>query len=898
MPPAVGMRFGRYELLARLGAGGMGEVWRARDLDLHREVAVKFLPEQYAADPLRLERFATEARAASKLNHPNIVTVHEIGQASGLPFIVMELVHGETLRELGRSSAPRTISNRRLLDIGAQLADGLAKAHAAGIVHRDLKPENVMVTSDGFVKILDFGLAKLRFEMLDGHEQWFDSGTPTWPESPSPRTAAGVVLGTVGYMSPEQARGRPVDHRSDQFSLGVILYELATGRPAFRRETPAQTIAAVIEAPPPPLTTLAPGLPPPVCWAIERCLAKEPAERYTSTQDLARDLHNLRERLGEVGSSGSRPDAGVPKAWRRRTRGILAVSALLLMAIGVATALPSVRERLVVGLGLRAIPNAKRLAILPFRALGGGEEEARVAGGLAGLLTTRLAELERLPGEFWVEPASNVRQADVESAARAARVLGVTLALSGSVRRTEAGLSFDATLEDARLSRVLRATTASSQEELVREVIRMLDLELGQAGEAALRATSTDVAEAASLTTQALGYTPYTQGRSALERYEQSQRLERAIQLFNRALEQDPHYVLAHAGLGEAYFRLYLNEKRSELAALAERHCERAIAQDPLLAPAWITLGIIHTGTGRAETALSDFQKALDRDPRNSEAYRERGAALQRLGRFDEAEAAYRRAIELRPDNWANLNYLGAFLYGRGRLAEAETAFRRALALVPDNARVWQNLGAVLFAQSRSDLAKKALEHSLELQPSVEAASNLATVYFYEGRRAFAAETLARAVRPAELNYKVWQNLGAMYHWAPGERDRAVAAYRQAAELAERERAISPQPALLADLADIRAMLGDAAEARTLAAQAVAQAPHDSGVTLAVAGVHEQLGDRKLALKWLGIALKSGASRETIDEDPSFEALRADPGYAALVRSRAVSSPVKGADSQ
>src|SRR5512136_692193 len=210
MPPSVGMRFSRYELLSRLGAGGMGEVFRARDHDLQRDVAIKFLPERFASDPDRLARFAQEARAASSLNHPNIVTIHEIGETSGLPYIVMELVEGHTLRELLLAQDGRPLPLRRLLDIGGQAAEGLAKAHAAGIVHRDLKPENVMVTADGFVKILDFGLAKLRGWGSSPHEVWFDSQAPTAPEPDAPRTQQGVVLGTVGYMSPEQARGRAI----------------------------------------------------------------------------------------------------------------------------------------------------------------------------------------------------------------------------------------------------------------------------------------------------------------------------------------------------------------------------------------------------------------------------------------------------------------------------------------------------------------------------------------------------------------------------------------------------------------------------------------------------------------------------------------------------------------
>ncbi len=288
MPPSVGMRFGRYELLLRWARGAWGRSGGPATTTFTATSRSSSCPSGSPPTPAAWAASPRRRAAASSLNHPNIVTIHEIGQTSGLPFIVMEVVEGHTLRELIRSREARPFAARRLLEIGAQIADGLAKAHAAGIVHRDLKPENVMVTADGFVKILDFGLAKLRGDGPEGHEQWFDSAAPTWPESPSPQTAVGAVLGTAGYMSPEQARGRAVDYRSDQFTLGAILYEMATGRQAFRRETTAQTIAAIIDATPEPIATLNPQLPPPLRWLIEgRCLAKDPNERYAATQDLA-----------------------------------------------------------------------------------------------------------------------------------------------------------------------------------------------------------------------------------------------------------------------------------------------------------------------------------------------------------------------------------------------------------------------------------------------------------------------------------------------------------------------------------------------------------------------------------------------------------------------------------
>ena len=888
MPPSVGMRFGRYELLSRLGAGGMGEVWRARDHDLQRDVAVKFLPEKFAADPNRFSRFIQEALAASKLTHPNIVTIHDASETSGLHYIVMELVEGHTLRELLLTRESHPFTPRRLLEIGAQIAEGLAKAHAAGIVHRDLKPENVMVTGDGFVKILDFGLAKLRSDSSEGgQERWFDSAAPTWPESPSPQTAVGAVLGTAGYMSPEQARGRPVDYRSDQFTLGAILYEMAAGHQAFRRETPAQTIAAIIDDSPEPLAVLCPALPPPARWVIERCLAKDPAERYASTLDLARELRGLREHLGEAPSNASSPAATATS--RRRWRRIALLALLAVAAAAIATWLgPPAIELATVRLGLRSVPSQKHIAVLPFRVPGTSPDDKALAEGVAELLTVRLAQLERFQSSLWIEPSGSVLQAGVTTAQRAGRALGVTLVVTGSIQRLEGRLVLTATLEDARTARALRAVTADDPDALVEAVVRMLEIQLGEPAVSALRASASGVAEAATLATQALGYTPYAEGRNALERYDQSQSIEHAIALFNRALEQDPRYALAHAGLGEAYWRLYLNERKADLVPLAERHSERALALDDLLARPWITLGMIRAGTGRAEQALLDFQKAVDRDPRNPEAYRERGEALERLERFAEAEASYRKAIELRPDLWSSWNYLGAFYMNRNRFADAEAAFRKALDRAPDNVRALSNLGVAVYYQDRTGDAEEIWSRALRLQPYPGAARNLAALQFSDRRYAEAARTLETAVSSGGRDYTLWRSLGAARYWAPGERPRAAEAYRRAAELAEQERRVDPTNArLVAHLADCRAMLGEADKARVLATEAGRLAPDSRRVAEILSGVYEQIGDRDAALRWLTSAVKAGYPLADVVSDPTFEKLRQDPRYAEVAAAAA-----------
>src|SRR5512135_1471940 len=298
MPLSSGERLGSYEILGPLGAGGMGEVYRARDTRLSREVAVKVLPAELASDVGRLRRFEKEAQAASALNHPNIVTIYEIGTSDSRSYIAMELVSGKTLREL---LFPGPLPVKRSLQIGVQIAEGLAKAHEAGVVHRDLKPENIMVTKDGLVKILDFGVAKLRSAAGESGEE---TNIPT-----ETGTRPGVILGTAGYMSPEQAGGQPIDFRSDQFSLGSILYELVSGKRAFQGKTGVDTLAAILNEDPQPLADLSPQAPAPLRWIVERCLAKTPEGRFGATWDLARDLATVRDHLTEAAGVRAAPVA-------------------------------------------------------------------------------------------------------------------------------------------------------------------------------------------------------------------------------------------------------------------------------------------------------------------------------------------------------------------------------------------------------------------------------------------------------------------------------------------------------------------------------------------------------------------------------------------------------------
>ena len=432
MALSTGSRLGPYEVLSALGAGGMGEVYRARDARLGRVVALKILPSRLAFDPDARARFEREARLASSLNHPNIVVVHDIGESEGVPFIAMECVEGDTLRARLRTGP---VSIAAAIDLAGQIADALARAHAAGVIHRDLKPSNVMVTPEGRVKVLDFGLGK-QAEMAAGeHTTW--SGNATTP---------GVVLGTASYMSPEQAQGRGADWRSDQFALGLILYEMLTGRHPFERPSAVQTMAAIISDEPPLVAASNAKVPEALALLLDRCLSKDPNGRFDSTADLA---HAIRD-IGDHLRSG-RPLA--PVSGRHAPRSTLRVSTKTVIAV---TLLISALTWLTMR-GGSGLPSERQIAVLPFANVGGGAEVQALGDGLVEVLTTRLTQMERFTGGLLVVPSSEVRAQRVDSPGAARRAFGVNLVVTGSVQRANGRLLLTVNLVDAASLRQLRA---------------------------------------------------------------------------------------------------------------------------------------------------------------------------------------------------------------------------------------------------------------------------------------------------------------------------------------------------------------------------------------------------------------------------------------------------------
>ncbi len=848
-----GARVGVYEIEALIGRGGMGEVYRARDTRLQRVVAIKILPPEWAADSARRERFEREARVTSGLNHPNIVVLHDIGAHEGLHFIVMEHVEGETLAARLRSG---WLLPAVAVGYAAQIADGLASAHAAGIIHRDLKPANIMIGRDDRVKVLDFGLGKF----VDD----FPRDDRLTHASESHDTRPGALVGTPAYMSPEQALGRPAEAPADQFALGLILYEMLTGRHAFPRPSGVQTMNANIADAPMPLADSV--VPPALAHVIRRCLAKSPSERFASTTDLARSLRDVSDDFRT-----SRISASIDAPPRRRWP-VAAVAAVVILLAGVAAWRwwPPVEAA------------SRHVAVLPFTTLDGDTANQALGDGLAEVLSTRLVQLERFGGGWGVVSPNEVRRQNVTSAADARTVFGVGSVVHGSIQRRGDGLRLTLNLIDAVSLRVLGGDTVdvptrdalALQDEASARLVRLLGLPVTSEARTLMQAGSTTEPGAAEF---------YLQGRGYLHRYEQAKNVEAAITLFDRAIALDPNYALAHAALAEAYWRRYDLTKDATWAVRAQTAGAAALRASPALTQVHVTLGMIANGTGQPQAAIGELNAALAQDPTNAEAHRELGRAYEALGDTTLAERTLRSAIAARPADWSMYNALGAFYARHGRYADAAVQFERVVALTPDNARGYTNLGGMLTQLREWPRAFAALEKATVLSPDDRTWSNLGTAYFRQGRLADAAAAFERAISLSATNHIVWFNLASALQWLPEHATRMREAYTRAAELGEAERRVNPkQAALVARLANCYAHLDQRPQAIKLAAEAETLAPKDARVWLSTAQVYEHLGDRKAALARVATSLKAGLSKNEVEDSRALEALRKDPAYAAL----------------
>lgn len=772
MPLSAGDQLGPYKILASIGAGGMGEVYRAQDAKLGRDVALKVLPAEMAHDPERLARFHREAKALAQLDHPNIVTIHSVEECNGVHFLTMQLVEGRSLdRVIPASGLPL----EQIVEIARALGDALAVAHDKGIVHRDLKPGNVMVTNEGHVKVLDFGLAK-DVRAANGGDLTLTSDS---------QTQIGVVMGTPAYMSPEQAAGRLLDHRTDIFSLGVVLHEMATGRRPFEGTSSAELVSAILRDTPPSVTDARPDLPSDLARIIRRCLEKDPSHRVQTARDVSNEFRDLARQTSQrwaaattsTSSSHAVPaaDSGIPHADEvsgvKRHAIALTIAAILLV-IGFAG----------VGIYLKGSKAGQvdSIAVLPLENRSNDPEAEYISDGITESINnslTRLPSLRVIPHSV----ASHYRGKSMDMR-KVGDELRVQAVLTGSIAQRGDDLTVNVELDDVRNGKQLwgerynrkLADLLAVQNEIAREVSQLLRSQLSAEDQQKLTKGSTDNPEA---------YQLYLKGKYYTNKLSKAG-FSKGIEYFNQAIALDHQYGLAYSGL--AYN--YINQDDwfmppNEAGPKTREAAQKALAIDESDGGAHLSMAIVtHWYDWNWAAAESEFKRAIELNPNNWEAHTYYSWFLAPMGRNDQSIAEAKRAQQADPlSGFANFNVGGALVFARqwdpaieqlhraievdptfwfshcflgrayeqkGKLPEAIAEFQRALELEEDNAEIWSGLGHAYALSGKRAEAQKVLEHLKGVSAhSWVAPYNIAVIYAGLGEKEQAFAFLDQAYK-------------------------------------------------------------------------------------------------------------------------------------------------------
>jgi serine/threonine-protein kinase len=867
MPLATGSKFGVYSILGPLGSGGMGEVYRALDTRLGREVAVKTLPEEFSRDPERLARFEREARTLAALNHPSIAAIYGLEESEDARFIVMELVPGETLSEK-LSHGPLPLDEA--LKVARQIADALETAHERGIIHRDLKPANIKVTPEGRVKVLDLGLAKV----LDAKATGSEPDLSLSPTIVSDGTQPGVILGTAEFMSPEQARGKPVDKRTDIWSFGCVLYELLTGRRIFGGETASDVLAAILTAEP-RWDLLPREIPARIRDLLRRSLQKDPSHRLRDVGDARIEIDQALDAL-----RGS-PIPVEPPAPRPRASG------KRLAAIGAAAVAAVVAALAVVWIARRpsappAPHSATRfLAVLPFKDLSGQPDGQLLGDAFAETMSARLA---RVPGIQVVTPrATNELSAGEKNLERVARSTGASLVLSGAIQRAGEQLRITCSLVRAPDGVHIggeEVTTRTSdifgaQDRLAESVLSWLGAKKGTESPARPGALllSSDAQES------------YLKAIGALRRYDVPESITTAVRILTELDQEHPGSPLILAALGRAYLNQFEVTRDPASADRAIAACEAARKLDDRLPEVHTTLGQVLKMTGKPAEAVGEFERALAEQPSSIDALLGLADAYRATG-SPQALATYRRALALQPSYWAVYNQFGFFYYRSGRYADAIPMFRQAIRRRPDSVRVYNNLGAALFKIDRFSEARQAYQSSIRISPSDGAYTNLGNLEYYVGNYRAAAAAFEEATKLTPGKYLYWANLADAYRWTPELASRAPEAYEKAAHLAEGELSLNPDNAAAhATLAICEAKLGRRDPARRHIERALEIEPANPDHLLYAAIIAEVGGKSDEAIAWIRKAVKAGLGAAQIEREPELKKLRKVPAFGEALAS-------------
>ena len=850
-----GTRIGRYQVIEEIGSGGMGEVYLAEDTELGRKVALKFLRSDICRDEGCRARFRREAQAAARINHPNIVTIYEVSEYQGRPFLAMEMVEGRDCHDI-INRCELDLDN--IIDFAIQICEGLNEAHNSGIIHRDIKPSNIILDSKGRCRLLDFGLAA----MLGSERQ----------------TPQGVAIGTVGYMSPEQVNGRQADNRSDIFSLGIVLYEMITGRQPFLKETVRETFSAITHSIPEPLARYKVNVPTGLQKIIDKALDKNPEMRYQHVGDMLTDLRRIKREMSIPGFDSTEFYAAM-RPRRRLWVTLSALAAVLIILSAILTAVPSARRAVFRTLGIKTVPARKYLVVLPFTNIGNNAANQPFCDGLMETMTSKITQLEQFQDSFWVIPASEVRERGITSVNQAKRTFGVTLAVSGGVQLTGNNVRMTLNLIDAINGRQLNSividaalsNVAALQDSTVLELAEVLELQVMPEERRILALGGTKNPEAYELYVKACGY---------LQKPCDVENIDTSIFLFKLALEKDSAYAMAYADLGRAYWEKYGVSGDPGWIEYALENCRRSIAVSDRVAVSHVILGSIYKGTGKYEEAIDEFKRAIDIDPLSHKAYRELADTYVILNRVEEARATYEKVIKLKPDYWTAYYDLGLFYLYIGRPDEAFKQMDMVIKLLPESDSDYNNVGALYFYYGRWNDARSMWEKSLMIEPNYGAYSNLGSLHFMEHRFDEAAAMYEKAIELDSTDYQVWANLASVYDQIPGEEANAEAAYRKAIGMAEELRKVNPRdPELLANLAECSAVTGDSARALSLIEQSLKLAPDNIFIMARAGVVYEKLGFRDKALDLIMKALEGGYPFTFVKCLPELQGLLADSRF-------------------
>lgn len=729
-----------YRILEKLGAGGMGEVYLAKDMSLDRTVALKVLATDVARDREQIRRFVQEAKAASALRHPNVAHIYEIGEADDIRFIAMEYVEGQSL---DTKISGRPLESAEIVNLGLQVADALDEAHSKGIIHRDIKPANLMITSRGQVKVLDFGLAKV----IRPEGETLAADAPTLS-----KTKPGLVMGTVPYMSPEQALGRHVDPRTDIFSLGVVLYEMATGRLPFLGANASEILDQIIHAQPEVIARFNYNLPAELERIIRKCLEKEPERRYQSARELVIDLRNLQRDL-ELGAGGA--ETIPPRPRRQRYRSAFAAFALAILLLVVGTLY------FFMG-GGEAIDS---VAVLPFTNASADPNMEYLSDGISESIINRLSQL---PGLRVMARSTMFRYKSQEVDPRSVgRQLHVQAVLTGRVLQVGETLIIRAELVDVKDGLQLwgeqynrrPADILTLQEEISRKISEELRLRLTGEQQKRLTRKYTDDVEA---------YLLYLKGRYAWNQRTE-ERLRKSIEYFREAIEKDPRYALAYVGLADAHALLgglgvgALPPK--ETMPKAKAAAMKALEIDDTLAEAHASLGLVKWSFDWDWLgAEQELKRAIELRPSYATAHQWYALDLIAMGRLDDALGEMKRAQRFDPLSQAINMGVGWVLYLRRQYDQAIEQYRKTLDMEPTSVYAHAALGVVYEQKAMAEAAIGEIQRAMSLSGgSPEMTAALGHAYAVSGQRSKAQKILIELSRLSKRRYVPAYSIARIY---------------------------------------------------------------------------------------------------------------------------------------